>query len=194
MEPSSPRQVTLLLRAWSEGDQSALEKLTPLVYAELHRAAKRHMAQEPPGHTLQTTALINEVFLRLIDRREVSFENRAHFFAICAQLMRRVLTDFARSRHSQKRGGNAQHISLDESPELSLEPRADLAAIDEALDRLAAFDAAKAKIVELRFFGGLTAEETASVMKAPAETVRRDWRLAKAWLMRELSGEKPDGS
>lgn len=183
-------EVTGLLRAWGKGDQSALEKLTPLVYEELHRAAHRYMAREQRGHALQTTALINETYVRLIDRQEMNWQNRAHFFGVCAQLMRQILTDFARSRLSQKRGGDVQRVSLDDSPEISQEPRADLVALDDALKRLASIDPRKGQVVELRFFGGLTAEETAAVLKISPETVLRDWNLAKVWLLRELSGEK----
>lgn len=188
MEHGARTDVTELLRAWGQGDQSALEKLTPLVYEELHQAAHRYMAQEKPGHTLQTTALINEAYVRLIDRREMNWQNRAHFFAVCAQLMRQILTDYARSRLSQKRGAGVQPVSLDESLEVSQEPRTDLVAMDDALKRLASVDPRKSRVVELRFFGGLTAEETAEVLNISQETVLRDWNLAKVWLLREMSG------
>ena len=151
---SSAHEVTQLLRAWSEGDHEALDKLTPLVYEELHRAAHRYMAQERPGHTLQTTALVNEVYLRLVDIREVTWQDRAHFFAVCARLMRRVLTDFARSRGYLKRGGDSPHVALDQALLVSLEPPADLIALDDGLNALAAFDPRKSQVVELRFFGG----------------------------------------
>ena len=151
---SSAHEVTQLLRAWSEGDHEALDKLTPLVYEELHRAAHRYMAQERPGHTLQTTALVNEVYLRLVDIREVTWQDRAHFFAVCARLMRRVLTDFARSRRYLKRGGDSPHVALDQALLLCLEPPADLVALDDGLNALAAFDPRKSQVVELRFFGG----------------------------------------
>src|SRR2546425_12716388 len=153
MEPSA-QEIIQLLRAWSGGEQAALEKLTPLVYAELHRAAHRYMAQERPGHTLQTTALVNELYLRLVDARGITWQDRAHFFAICARLMRRVLTDFARSRGYLKRGGDSPHVALDWALLVSREPPADLIALDDGLKALAAFDPRKSQVVELRFFGG----------------------------------------
>jgi RNA polymerase sigma factor (TIGR02999 family) len=174
MPSPSTHEVTGLLRAWSSGDQGALQKLTPLVYEQLHRAAQRYMAAERSDHILQTTALIHEVYLRLVDIREVDWQDRAHFFAICAQLMRRILTDFARSRHYQKRGGGAVHLPLDEALVISREPDADLVAVDDALKALAAIDERKSRVVELRFFGGLSAEETAEVLKVSPETVMRD--------------------
>jgi RNA polymerase sigma factor (TIGR02999 family) len=189
---SNSREITWLLRAWSQGDQRALEKLTPYVYRELHRVAHRYMSREPRGHTLQTTALINEAYVRLIDSADMNWQNRAHFFGVCARLMRQILTDFARSRLSKKRGRDVQRISLDESLEVSLEPRADLVALNDALNRLAAFDPRKSQVVELRFFGGLTAEEAAEVLKVSPHTVLRDWKLAKVWLHRELTGEMRD--
>jgi RNA polymerase sigma factor (TIGR02999 family) len=191
MEPSA-HEVTQLLRAWSEGDQEALEKLTPLVYEELHRAAHRYLAQERAGHTLQTTALVNEVYLRLVDIREVSWQDRAHFFAVCARLMRRVLTDFARSRGYLKRGGDSPRVGLDEALVISRDPPAELVALDEGLNALAAFDLRKSQVVELRFFGGLTVEETAEVLKVSSQTVKRDWKLARLWLLREMSREGRD--
>jgi RNA polymerase sigma factor (TIGR02999 family) len=183
-----PRDVTQLLMAWNAGDESALEKLVPLVYGELRRLARRQMQGERPDHTLQATALINEAYLQLVDIRNVHWQNRAHFFALCARLMRRILVDFARSRHYAKRGGGAQPLSLDESVAVSAEHSPDLVAVDDALQVLAKMDGRKAQVVELRFFGGLTLEETADVLKVSPETVRRDWRLAKVWLLRELSG------
>ena len=189
MEPS-PHEVTQLLKAWSGGDQEALEKLTPLVYAELRRAAHRYMAQERPGHTLQTTALVNEVYLRLVDVRRVSWQDRAHFLAVCARLMRRVLTDFARSRGYLKRGGDSPRVALDEALLVSREPAADLIALDDGLKALAAFDPRKSQVVELRFFGGLSVEETAEVLKVSSETVKRDWRLARVWLLEEMNGRE----
>jgi RNA polymerase sigma factor (TIGR02999 family) len=192
-EPSA-HDVTQLLLAWSAGDPQALEKLTPLVYKDLHRAARRHMARERGSHTLQTTALINEVYLRLVDFRDMSWQNRAHFFALCARLMRRILTDFARSRRSLKRGADAAPLSFDENLFVSQEPAADLVALDDALNGLAVVDARKGQVVELRFFGGLSVKETAEVLSVSEETVKRDWRLAKLWLMRELSAEHRDGS
>ncbi len=191
MTGRSTHEITQLLQAWGDGDEQALEKLTPLVYEQLHQAAHRYMAREAPGHTLQTSALVNEVYLRLVDVREVSWQNRAHFFAVCAKLMRRILTDLARSRRYIKHGGEAQHVCLDEGLVVSHQPRADLLSLGDALNNLAALDQRKSQVVELRFFGGLTVEETAEVLKVSSETVLRDWRLAKDWLVRELSGEPP---
>ncbi len=185
----SNHEVTQLLRAWTAGDKSALEKLTPLVYDELHSVARRCMAGERTDHTLQTTALVNEVYLRLVDCGRVNWQDRAHFFAVSAQLMRRILIDFARSRGYQKRGGGTIQISLDEAPLVSCEPDSDIVAIDGALKSLAVVDERKSKVVELRFFGGLSIEETAEVLRVSTETVVRDWRLAKVWLLRELSQE-----
>jgi RNA polymerase sigma factor (TIGR02999 family) len=178
--------VTQLLRAWSEGDQQALEKLTPLVYAELHRRAHWQMANERSGQTLQTTALVNEIYVQLIDLRGVTWRDRAHFFALSSRLIRRVLIDAARAKAAQKRGGRASHVELDENLLVSQEPRADVIALDDALTALAAIDERKSQVVELRFFGGLGIEETAEVLKVSPETVKRDWKLAKAWLRREL--------
>jgi len=192
MEPSS-HEVTQLLRAWSEGDQEALEKLTPLVYEELRRAGHRCMTQERPGHTLQTTALVNEVYLRLVDIREVTWQDRAHFFAVCARLMRRVLTDFARSRGYLKRGGDSPRVALDEVLLVSREPPADLVALDDSLNALAAIDPRKSQVVELRFFGGLSVDETAEVLKVSPKTVDRDWKLARLWLLEEMNGKRGDG-
>jgi RNA polymerase sigma-70 factor, ECF subfamily len=179
-------EITQLLLAWGSGEEKAFEKLAPLVYAELHTLARRYMAGERPGHTLQTTALVNEAYLRLVDASRVQWQNRAHFFAVSAQLMRRILVDFARSRNYAKRGGAAQRLSLDEAPPVAVERGADLIALDDALTALSAFDPRKAKVVELRFFGGLTEDETAEVLKVSSDTVTRDWRLAKVWLRREL--------
>jgi len=192
MTTPSPQEVTQLLLAWSQGDQSALDQLIPLVHAELHRLAHRCMDRERAGHTLQTTALVNEAYLRLIDSSQVRWQNRAHFFAVAAQLMRRILVDFARSRHNLKRGGAAQRVSLDEALLVPQEPDPDLIALDEALNVLAALDPRQARAVELRFFGGLSVEETAEVLQVSPETVHRDWRVAKAWLLRELDREKRD--
>jgi RNA polymerase sigma-70 factor, ECF subfamily len=192
MATPSPQEVTQLLLAWSQGDQSALDQLIPMVHAELHRLAHRCMDRERVGHTLQTTALVNEAYLRLIDSSQVRWQNRAHFFAVAAQLMRRILVDFARSRHNLKRGGAAQRVSLDEALLLPQEPDPDLIALDEALNALAALDPRQARAVELRFFGGLSVEETAEVLQVSPETVHRDWRVAKAWLLRELDREKRD--
>jgi RNA polymerase sigma factor (TIGR02999 family) len=176
---------------WRNGDQGALEQLIPLVHDELRRVARRHMAHERAGHTLQATALVNEAYVRLIDVRQVNWQDRTHFFAMSSRLMRRILVDFARAKGYQKRGGGAQKVSLDEALIVSAEPGADLVALDDALDALAAFDARKAQVVEMRFFGGLSVEETAEALKVSVDTVMRDWKLAKAWLLRELSGETP---
>lgn len=194
MPSPSTHEVTGLLRAWSAGDQAALQKLTPLVYEQLHRLAQRYMAAERSDHTLQTTALIHEVYLRLVDLRDIDWQSRAHFFAICAQLMRRILTDFARARHYQKRGGDAVHLSLDEALVISREPDADLVAVDDALKALASIDDRKSRVVELRFFGGLSVEETAEVLKVSPDTVMRDWKLAKVWLLGQLSEEQHYGT
>ena len=186
MLSDSSHEVTRLLKAWSAGDEPALEKLISLIYTELHRAAQRYMARERCEHTLQTTALINEAYLRLVDFQHVSWQNRAQFVGICAQLMRRILVDFARSRNSKKRGGDAFQLPLDETLIVSSEPRADLIALDDALKALAAIDERKSRVIELRFFGGLSVQETAEVLKVSRETVKRDWRLAKAWLLRRF--------
>jgi len=183
----SSHEVTRLLKAWTTGDEQALEKLTPLVYEQLRRVAQHHMAGQRPGHILQTTALVNEVYLQLLDCGQMNWQDRAHFFAMSAQLMRRILIDFARSKGSQKRGGDALHVSLDEAPPVGKEPDPNLLALDDALKALATVDERKSKVVELRFFGGLSVEETAAVLKVSPETVMRDWRLAKLWLLRELS-------
>jgi len=182
-------EITQLLQAWGKGDERALEKLTPVVYDELHHAAQRYMAREAHDHTLQTTALVNEVYLRLVDIRRVSWQNRAHFFAVCARLMRRILTDFARSRRYLKRGGEAPHFSLDQACVVSQEPQPDLVALDEALNHLAALDQRKSRVVELRFFGGLNVEEAAEVLKVSPATIMREWELAKVWLWHQLRGE-----
>jgi RNA polymerase sigma-70 factor (ECF subfamily) len=193
MELPPSREVTALLRAWSAGDEEALEKLTPMVYRELHRAARHYMAGERTGHTLQATALINEVYLRLINARQMEWQNRAHFFGVCAQLMRRILTDFARSRGYQKRGGAAPHVLFDEALAVGAQADSDLVALDDALKRLASVDERKGRVVELRFFGGLDVKETAEVLRVSCETVMRDWRLAKVWLLRDLRGAKKHG-
>ena len=191
--PSS-HELSQLLHAWSQGDDQALDKLTPLVYGELHRMARRHMAKERAGHTLQTTALVNEVYLRLMKFTGMTWNDRAHFFAVCAQLMRRILTDSARARHYLKRGGNVRHFSLDEALVICGKPRTDFVALDYALNSLAAVDPRKSQVVELRFFGGLSVKETAQVLKVSPDTVMRDWSLAKDWLLREMSQEKQDGA
>jgi RNA polymerase sigma factor (TIGR02999 family) len=179
--------VTQLLVAWSQGEQAALERLVPLVHAELRRIARRYMSRERPGHTLQTTALVNEAYLRLINASQVRWQDRAHFFAVSSQLMRRILVDFARSRRYLKRGAGAQKVSFDEALVVSSERGRDLVALDDAMIALASTDARKARVVELRFFGGLSVKETAEVLKVSPDTVLRDWSLAKAWLGREMS-------
>jgi len=186
MEPS-PHQITGLLKAWSEGEQSALERLVPLVYEELHRLAHHYMARERPGHTLQTSALLNEAYLRLVDSPKPSWQNRAHFFAVSARVMRRILVDWARARRAEKRGGDVRPLELEEASVLSDALGTDFVALDDAMKALAAIDARKSEVVELRFFGGLSVEETADVLKVSPETVMRDWRFAKSWLRRELS-------
>ena len=173
-QPDSSNEVTRLLQAWGKGEDSALERLLPLVYEELRRRARGYMAGERQGHTLQTSALVNEAFLRLVDARQVNWQNRAHFFAVSARLMRRILVDYARSRKYQKRGGGAQPVSLDEAMVMDREPGADLVALDDALKSLAAFDERKSRVVEMRFFGGLSAEETAEVLKVSPDTILRD--------------------
>ena len=186
MHEGRPEDITRLLVAWSDGDRSALEELTPLVHAELRRLAHHYMRGERPGHTLQTSALVNEAYIRLIDWKNVRWQNRAHFFGVSAQLMRRILVDFARERQVQKRGGGALRVSLGDAADLTVERGADLLALDEALAALAEVDDRKASVVEMRFFGGLSVEEAAEVLGVSKETVMRDWRLAKAWLLREL--------
>ena len=187
MDIDHSRDVTRLLREWSAGSAQALDSLMPLVYEELHRSAHFHMAREAPDNTLQTTALVNEVYLRLVGGQPVLVNDRSHFFAICATMMRRILTDFARARKSQKRGGAAEHLPLDDEILVSNTPRVDLLALDDALNALAAADERQARVVELRFFGGLDVKETAEVLHVSPETVHRDWRLAKEWLLRELA-------
>jgi RNA polymerase sigma-70 factor, ECF subfamily len=193
MTKPEEHEITKLLRAWRLGDEKALERLTPQVYRELHRAAKRCMKGERDGHTLQTTGLINELYLRLGDLQLVDWQNRAHFFALCARQMRRILTDQARARQSHKRGGGAQAVSLDAAPTVSPQSQTEVLAVDGALHALAKVDLRKSQVVELRFFGGLSVEETAVVLKVSPDTVVRDWKLAKAWLLRELSQENFDG-
>ncbi len=185
-EAAPPPEVTQLLIDWSNGDERALQQLIPLVHEELRRVARRHMAHERAQHTLQATALVNEAYVRLVDIRQVRWQNRAHFFAMSARLMRRILVDFARSRRYQKRGGAARKVTLDEALVVSPEPGADLVALDEALTALAAVDPRKAQVVEMRFFGGLSVEESAEALHVSRDTVMRDWKLAKAWLLREL--------
>jgi len=187
MTTHSPKEITRLLAAWGDGDESALSDLTPLVYEELHRLAHHYMSGERVGHTLQTTALVNEAYLRLIDWKNVRWQNRAHFFAVSAQLMRRILVDFARTRGYQKRGGGARPVTLDDAALVADDNGTDMVALDEALTALAELDARQSRVVELRFFGGLSVEETAEVLKISPGTVRRDWSLARAWLHRELA-------
>jgi RNA polymerase sigma-70 factor, ECF subfamily len=188
---TTSQHVTQLLRAWSEGDGEALAKLTPVLYKELHRMAHRYMRHERSNHTLQTTALINEAYVRLIDWKNVRWQNRAHFFGVAAGLMRRILVDFARSRSYAKRGGGVRMtVSLDEAATVSRQRAREIVALDEALHSLAVIDARKSQIVELRFFGGLSVAETAEVLSVSSRTILREWDLAKAWLNRELCVEK----
>jgi len=189
MTPAPSHEVTQWLLEWSNGNRAALDKLMPLVDRELHRLAHHYLRQENPGHTLQTTALVNEAYLKLVDQRKVHWKNRAHFFALSAHFMRRILVDHARKRQYGKRGGGAQKISFDEAMAVSPERGSDLIALDDALDKLAAIDARKSKIVEMRFFGGLTVEETAEALNISAVTVMREWRMAKAWLYNSLNNE-----
>lgn len=186
---SSQEEVTQLLLDWSDGDRQALGKLMPLVYEELRHLARRHMREERSEHTLQTTALVHEAYLRLINQKDVRWQNRAHFFAIAAQMMRRILVDHARRHHSERRGGGTHKLSLDEAMILTDERASELIALDVALKSLAAIDERKSKVVELRFFGGLTAEETALALGISLRTVMRDWNLAQAWLYREMGAE-----
>ncbi len=185
-------QVCELLRAWSDGDTSALERLTPIVYDELHRLARRYMRGERPGHSLQTTALVNEAYMRLVGYERMQWQNRAHFFAVSAQVMRRILVEHAR-RHNLKRGGGVPHVSLEEAALVGGNRAADLVALDDAMNTLAQLDPRKAQVVEMRFFGGLNVDETADVLKVSPATVMRDWSTAKAWLYRELAGGTRDG-
>lgn len=194
MPGSSRHEVTQLLQAWNNGDETALEKLMPLVYDELHRMARYYMARESPGHTLQTTALVNEAYVRLVDSAQTNFQNRIHFFAVCAQAMRRILSDWGRSRRALKRGGETTVLRLDEALDGAETPSLDFVALDEALKALEKVDPRKSQVVELRFFGGLNLEETAEVLKVSSDTVLRDWKMAKNWLRCELSGERLDGA
>ena len=181
-----PSGVTLLLRAWAEGDQSALEQLTPIVYKELHSLARRLMSRENEGHTLQATALIHEVYLRLVEFESVRWQDRAHFFAVCSQLMRHILVDFARSRGSLKRGGNGPKLTLEEELIVSADVPTELLDLEEALTKLAQEDPRKSAVVEMKFFGGLRTKEIAEVLKVSPDTVKRDWSMARAWLLREM--------
>ena len=187
-----PDDISQLLRAWSNGDELALGELTPIVYAELRRLAHRYMRRERAGHSLQTTALVNEAYMRLVDCTRMQWQNRAHFFAVSSQLMRRILVDHAR-RQNLKRGGGVPHVSLDEAVVVGRQPGLDLVALDDALNALARIDERKGRVVEMRFFAGLSVDEIAAVLKVSPVTVRRDWNSAKIWLYRELSGETDDG-
>lgn len=185
------KEISKLLRVWSDGDQSALNGLTPIVYDELRRLAHYYMERERPGNTLQTTALVNEAYMRLVDYKRMRWQDRAHFFAVAAQVMRRILVDHARS-HNLKRGAGINHIALDEVAAV-VDRTADLVALDDAMNALARIDPRKVQIIEMRFFGGLSVEETAEVLKVSPATVRRDWSIAKLWLYRELGGGASDG-
>jgi RNA polymerase sigma factor (TIGR02999 family) len=187
-------QITQLLRAWSEGDQTALDRLMPVVYENLHRLAQSYMAQERPDHTLQATSLVHETYLRLLDAAQPSWQDRAHFFAVCARMMRRVLVDWARARQATKRGGEERPLCLQEAVAEVGDTGMDLVAVDDVLTALAAVDARKSQVVEMRFFGGLSVKETAAVLKVSEQTVLRDWRLAKSWLQRELDKESAHGA
>jgi RNA polymerase sigma factor (TIGR02999 family) len=191
MTPTS-HEITQLLLAWSDGDKQALDRLVPLVYDELRRLAQNYMRRERAGQTLQTTALIHEAYLRLIDADRVQWRNRAHFFGIAARLMRQILVARARERGCQKRGGGAERVSLDEAMVIDERLDENLVALDEALGELSQFDARMAQVVEMRFFGGLTEEEIAAALDVSTKTVRRDWRLARSWLRRKLSWERTD--
>ena len=187
MELAKPAEVTVLLKAWSSGDKAALDRLTAVVHAELHRIARRYMRNERPGNTLQATALVNEVYLRLVDLKNVDWQHRAQFFAISAQIMRHILVDAARARGTHKRGGDLINVNLEDTPLLSPEPDAFILALDDALTAFSRIAPRQAKVVELRYFGGMSEEETAEVLKSSPRTVRRDWQFAKAWLQHELS-------
>jgi RNA polymerase sigma-70 factor (ECF subfamily) len=188
--PSMSHEVTQLLVDWGNGDPAALDRLMPLVYGELRQMARRYMSRQNPGHTLQTTALINEAFVKLVGQPDKHFQNRAHFFGVAAQAMRSILVDYARSKQYAKRGGDAPRVSLDEALTVSEERAAEVVALDDALKELAKMDERKCRVVELRYFGGLSVEEAAEVLKVSTVTVMRDWSMAKAWLHRELSNEK----
>ena len=189
--PESPATVTELLHAWSDGDKTALDQLVPVVYDELRRQASRYLRREAEGHTLQTTALVNEAYLRLVDQKNIRWQNRAQFFGIAAQLMRRILVDHARAKHRAKRGGHDVRVTLDDAVAIAANQEIDLIALDAALDRLAQIDEQQSKVVEMRFFSGLNVEETAEALRVSPATVKRDWNVAKAWLYREMTGERP---
>lgn len=186
-----PHEVTQLLQAWSAGEADALEKLMPLIYQELYRLARRHMARERPSHTLSPTALVNEAYLRLVDSTGINWQSRAHFLSVCAQVMRRILVDWVRSRHARKRGGDLLFTNIDDALAVAGGAGSDLVAVDDALKALAVLDPRKSQVVELRFFGGLSARETAEVLKVSPKTVLRDWKLSRSWLRRELLKENP---
>ena len=188
--PNPSPNVTELLRAWTAGEKAALDQLIPVVYDELRRQAARYLRRELPGHTLQTTALVNEAYVRLVDQKNVHWQNRAHFFGISAQLMRRILVDHARAKHRAKRGGSDLRVTLDEATAVVRDREIDLVALDEALNRLAKIDLQQSRVVELRFFSGLNVEETAEALRVSPATVKRDWSVAKAWLYREISGKR----
>jgi RNA polymerase sigma factor (TIGR02999 family) len=190
MSMPAPHEVTQLLLAWNDGDQAAFDQLIPLVHSELRRLARHYMRSERAGHTLQTTALVNEAYLRLVNGRQVEWRNRAHFFGIAARLMRQILVDFARARNYEKRGGGARHILLNEALAMGPKEGTDLLALDDALKALAQVDERKSQVVEMRFFGGLSEKEMAMALNVSPETIRRDWRLAKSWLLRYLSEGK----
>jgi RNA polymerase sigma-70 factor (ECF subfamily) len=190
---SAVSDVSALLRAWSDGDQGALERLTPIVYDELHRLARRYMRGERPGHSLQATALVNEAYTRLVDYKRMQWQNRAHFFAVSAQLMRRILVEHAR-RHNLKRGRGIEHVSIDQTAALGGNEDVNLIALDDAMNALARIDPRKVQVVEMRFFGGLSVEETAEVLQVSTVTVKRDWRTARTWLYRELTGASSDAA
>jgi len=191
---SPAHHITQLLHAWSAGDQNALEQLMPAVYADLHRLAQRHMARERPDHTLQATALVNEAYVRLLQSANLSWQDKAHFFAVCARVMRHILVDWARAHKAPKRGSDLPPLELEEALAEVGAPGRDLVALDDALTALAAIDARKSQVVEMRFFGGLSAKETAEVLQVSEETVLRDWKLAKSWLRRELKKETNSGT
>jgi RNA polymerase sigma factor (TIGR02999 family) len=194
MATNPTHEVTSLLQAWGRGDEAALQELIPLVYRELRRAARRYMAGEKPDHLLQTTALVNETYLRLVGVRKVSWQNRAHFLAICSQLMRRILTDFARARGYQKRSGKVNRVTFTDDLLIAPQSDTDFAALDAAMKKLAEVDERKSRVVEMRFFGGLSVQESAEVLKVSQDTIMRDWKMAKVWLLRELNGEKHRGA
>jgi RNA polymerase sigma factor (TIGR02999 family) len=187
---ASPQHITQLLVAWSSGDQTALDELMPLVYGELRRMARRYMARQPPEHTLQTTALIHEAYMKLVGQEEKHWQNRAHFYGVAAQAMRHILVDYARARHAAKRGGDARAVTLEEAAVAANERVADIVALDDALNRLEKLAPRQSRVVELRYFGGMSVEETSQVLNVSPETVTRDWRMAKAWLLRELQPDE----